>query len=170
MQSAAFGAPPARSSRPAFAQWPARPTMIQNRLSVVRRIDAQRSSEPEKVGAEGVDRLIARLAADQYGVVGMGQLLDLGISRDRVRGRIRRGRLHRIHRGVYAVGHRVLSREGHWTAAILGCGTGTCLSHRSAAECWGLLRGQRAVVEVTSDSGLAGAGRHRRPCRESAIR
>ena len=44
-----------------------------------------------------------------------------------------------VHRGVYAVGHRALRPEGHRLAAVLACGPGAVLSHRSAAAHWGLL-------------------------------
>src|SRR5689334_11777211 len=87
-----------------------------------------------------VDRLIAGLAGRQYGVVGRTQLRDLGISDARIEGRIRRAQLHRLHRGVYASGHRHVSTRGRWLAAVLACGPGAVLSHRSAAAAWGILR------------------------------
>jgi very-short-patch-repair endonuclease len=57
--------------------------------------------------------------------------------------------LHRIHRGVYAVGHRRLSDEGKWMAAVLACGEGAVLSHRSAAVIWRLLPTQPGYAHVT---------------------
>jgi predicted transcriptional regulator of viral defense system len=56
------------------------------------------------------------------------------------------GRLRRLHRGVYAVGHRVLGREGRRLAAVLACGEGAVLSHRSAAAHWGLLETQPVLM------------------------
>jgi hypothetical protein len=53
-----------------------------------------------------------------------GQLLLAGLSEAGVQRRVRAGRLHRIHRGVYAVGHSGLSNEGRWIAAVLACGDG----------------------------------------------
>jgi very-short-patch-repair endonuclease len=44
--------------------------------------------------------------------------------------------LHRVHQGVFTVGHTVLSEEGHFLAAVLACGPGAVLSHRSAAALW----------------------------------
>jgi very-short-patch-repair endonuclease len=63
--------------------------------------------------------------------------------------RVRRGRLHVVHRGVYAVGHRVLSPRGRWMAAVLAAGPGAVLSHRSAAALWGIRPTSRARVDVT---------------------
>lgn len=67
------------------------------------------------------------------------------------------GRLHRIHRGVYAVGHPGISRYGRWMAAALACGEGAAVSHRSAAELWGLLRpiGGPVDISVPGDAGRA---------------
>jgi very-short-patch-repair endonuclease len=63
--------------------------------------------------------------------------------------RVRAGRLHRLYRGVYAVGHRRISREGHWLAAVLACGAGAVLSHRSAAALWGIRPQSSGPIEVT---------------------
>jgi very-short-patch-repair endonuclease len=64
-------------------------------------------------------------------------------------GRVARGQLRRLHRGVYAVGHRALKREGRLLAAVLACGPGAALSHRSAGHLWGLLSGPPSLPEVT---------------------
>src|SRR5256885_16822001 len=67
-------------------------------------------------------------AERQHGVVGRGQL---GWSEKRMRTALAAGRLHEVHRGVYAVGHRKLTMRGRWMAAVLA--TGGVLSHPSAA-------------------------------------
>src|SRR5688500_5467168 len=103
---------------------------------------------PNKV-AKRLDVLIARLAAAQHGVISLTQLLSLGLSRSMVADRARNGRLHRIHRGVYAVGHPKLSNEGKWMAAVLAYEGDTVLSHRSAAELWRLLPARTGAVDVT---------------------
>ncbi len=77
---------------------------------------------------------IARLASRQHSVVSVTQLT--GIHRSAIARRARKGLLHRIHRGVYAVGHTSLSNEGRWMAAVLDCGQGAVLSHRSAGALW----------------------------------
>jgi predicted transcriptional regulator of viral defense system len=59
------------------------------------------------------------------------------------------GRLHRIHLGVYAVGHTVLNRNARYLAAVLAAGDGAVLSHRSAAILWGIHRSDAARIDVT---------------------
>jgi very-short-patch-repair endonuclease len=83
---------------------------------------------------------VAELATKQHGVVSRAQLLELGLGYRAIDHRIGDGRLHVIHRGVYAVGHRRLTREGGWMAAVLAGGPGAVLSHRSAAALWGVRR------------------------------
>jgi very-short-patch-repair endonuclease len=92
---------------------------------------------------------LAALAARQHGVVAVDQLRAIGIGPNATTRRLRCGRLHRLHRGVYAVGHRGLSREGGWLAAVLACGEGAALSHRSAAALWELLGPPPGAVDVT---------------------
>jgi hypothetical protein len=71
------------------------------------------------------------------GVVSLAQLRALGLGEGAIKHRVGVGRLHRVHRGVYAVGHRLLRAEGWWLAAVLASGDGAVLSHRSAAAHWG---------------------------------
>lgn len=118
------------------------------------------------------DQEIADLAERQYGVVSTGQLCQLGVGEGAIRWRARVGRLHRIHRGVYAVGHAALAPEGRFFAAVLAAGGGpferrsllgrwrAALSHCSAASHWGLLRLTAGPVDVLV-AGLG--GRVRRP-------
>jgi predicted transcriptional regulator of viral defense system len=95
---------------------------------------------------------IVQLAERQHGVVARHQLSELGIGRRAIGSRLAAGRLHAIHRGVYAVGHRVLSARGRWMAAVLSAGPGAALSHRSAASLWGLLRSVPVVADVTTQA------------------
>lgn len=94
-----------------------------------------------------------------YGLVTIAELRNIGIDKHGVHSRIRSGRLHRIHPGVYAVGRRELSQRGLWLAAVLSY-PAAVLSHRSAAELWRLLPEQPGgPIHVTVD-GTAGK-RHR---------
>lgn len=96
-----------------------------------------------------IDRLIAELADRQHGVVATWQLVALGLTHDDIGYRAQSGRLHRIHRGVYAVGYRKLTRQGHRMAAVLAYGPDAVLSHRSAAAHWDLGSGSYRI-EVTT--------------------
>ena len=77
------------------------------------------------------------------------QLLELGFTRDEVKGLLASRRLARIHRGVYAVGHRALTGHARWMAAVLVGGPGALLSHRSAAALHGIRRSAQTRIEVT---------------------
>lgn len=95
------------------------------------------------------DRRLAALAARQHGVVSRRQLERLGLGRGAIARRIECGRLHVLHRGVYAVGHRALTREARWLAAAMACGGGAVLSHTTAAAAWGLRGSSAARIDVT---------------------
>lgn len=88
------------------------------------------------------------LARRQHGVVSHGQLIELGLSRRAIQHRIATGKLHRVFRGVYAVGRPELTRHGWWMAAILVGGRGAVLSHRSAAMLWGIAPEGDGPIEV----------------------
>ncbi len=92
---------------------------------------------------------LAALAARQYGVVSSQQLQRLGYSRSAISRATGAGRLHAIHRGVYAVGHARLCSQGLCLAAVLTCGRGAALSHRSAAWAWGLLPRLSTPIEIS---------------------
>ncbi len=83
--------------------------------------------------------LLAELAARQHGVVARAQLVALGFNRQAIAYRLKVGRLHLLHRGVYAVGHRPPSPLATAMAAVLACGPEAALSHRSAAALWRIL-------------------------------
>jgi hypothetical protein len=66
------------------------------------------------------------------------QLLAIGFSSRSIEHRCSTGRLHAVARGVYAVGWPGLDRRRRWMAAVLCCGDGAALSHRSAAALLGI--------------------------------
>jgi very-short-patch-repair endonuclease/predicted transcriptional regulator of viral defense system len=113
---------------------------------------------------DGADARIAVLAGTQHGVVSRTQLLNLGLSKGAIERRVRAGRLHCLHAGVYAVGHTVLSQRGRWMAGILFCGPGAVLSHRSAAALWGLRSGTGGVIDVTTPRKVRATRSIRRHC------
>lgn len=95
-----------------------------------------------------LDRKLGRLAGRQHGMVARWQLLELGFSGDMIKRRIGRD-LHRLHRGVYAYGHRSITQEGRWMAAVLAFGPHAVLSHRSAGQFWGLVLRSSIAPEMT---------------------
>jgi hypothetical protein len=104
--------------------------------------------------SRAIDAVTAALAGRQHGVVARRQLLQLGFGRRAIDRRIAQGRLHPLHLGVYAVGHRVLSQRGRWMAAVLACGPDAVLSHQSAAALWCIRHTAKARVDVTAPRAL----------------
>jgi predicted transcriptional regulator of viral defense system len=106
------------------------------------------------------------LAAAQHGVIALFQLLALGYTLEAIKHRVATGRLHPIHRGVYAVGRPGLTRKGEWMAGILACGDGAALSHFSAGALWRLCREARREIHVSvprsADRRHGGIAVHRR--------
>jgi predicted transcriptional regulator of viral defense system len=107
------------------------------------------------------DLVLARIAARQHGVVSVAQLRAARLTRQSVSKRTRAGRLHRIHRGVYAVGHTRLTFEGRCMAAVLALGDQAVVSHLSAAALWGMLKPASGPIHV-SLPGDSGRERRRR--------
>jgi len=75
--------------------------------------------------------------------------MDKGWTEEEIKWRIRVGRLHRVHAGIYAVGHRLVSKQGWWMAAVLASGPGAVLSHQTAAALWSLRGYSGGAVHVT---------------------
>ncbi len=93
---------------------------------------------------------VAELAAGQHGVVSRRQLLERGIRSSTINDWVKNGHLHRIHRGVYAVGHTLIGLDGHRMAAVLFAGPGSFLSHWAAADLAGIMRvDERNVIHVS---------------------
>jgi very-short-patch-repair endonuclease len=116
---------------------------------------AARRSSPSGIGV-ALDREVAVLAGRQHGMVARWQLRGLGLTEQMVKSRLKRGAFHPVHRGVYAVGHRSVTVEGRWMAAVLAFGPDAVLSHRSAGQLWGLLPRTRVCPEVTRPRHAAG--------------
>jgi predicted transcriptional regulator of viral defense system len=98
------------------------------------------------------DAAVGELAERQDGVVSTAQLHAAGVARGAVEWRVRHGRLHRIHRGVYAVGHSRLTQRAQMWAAVLACGgvDAAVLSHRTAAAAWDLNPMPSGKLDVTT--------------------
>src|SRR3954468_17916889 len=133
-----------------------------------RKTSAMLSKSDHRSARRLIDRTIVAIAREQHGVIALWQLLSIGLSASAVRKRVAAGRLHRIHQGVYAVGRPDVTIKGRWMAAVLACGEGALLSHRSAATLRALLnaRGGRIDVTIPRPSSLARRGIrvHRSTC------
>ena len=102
--------------------------------------------------SHGLDRAIFELARRQHGVFGRAQAVQLGLSAEAIDHRVRAGRLQLVRRAVYGLGP-LQSKLAHWMAAALAGGPGAVVSHRSAAELWGLISGFTAPIHITASSG-----------------
>jgi very-short-patch-repair endonuclease len=98
-------------------------------------------------------RAVWALAERQHGVVARRQLLAHGLSAGAIHHRIEKGRLHPVHRGVYAVGRPQLTRYGSWMAAVLACGTRAALSHSSASALWAICQVEERDIEISVPGG-----------------
>jgi very-short-patch-repair endonuclease len=104
---------------------------------------------------------VAWIAARQRGLVTTAQLLAVGITESGISRRVAAGRLHRVHRGVYLVGHPVPPPLAMELAAVLACGPAAVLSHRPAAVLAGFMTPGDGPIDVT----VAGPDRRRRGVR-----
>jgi very-short-patch-repair endonuclease len=95
-----------------------------------------------------IGREVATTASRQHGLVTREQLRRLGLSNDAILRWSRDGRIHRVARGVYSLGHRNISERGRIHAAALACGPGAIVSHRSAAYLLGIGERSPLVVDV----------------------
>jgi hypothetical protein len=86
------------------------------------------------------DVRVSRLAARQHGVVSTAELEACGLPAQAIAYRVGIGRLHPMHRAVYAVGHASLSQDGTYLAAIKACGEGAALGLWSGGVLQGFLR------------------------------
>ncbi len=93
-------------------------------------------------------------------MVARWQLVAAGLDRHAISYRVRVGRLHPRHRAVYAVGHVPVSPLATAMAAVLACGDGAVLSHRSAAALWRILPRWPRTAEVTTRAQRTHAGIH----------
>jgi very-short-patch-repair endonuclease len=98
---------------------------------------------------------IVDLARRQQGLLTHTQLRSIGVGRRTIDRWLVSGRLRAVHRDVYGLGPRPLSKHGRWLAAVLAMGPESVISHESAAALWGLA-GNRPKVDVTAPRGRQG--------------
>ena len=92
---------------------------------------------------------VARIAAEQSGVISRRKLVELGASDAWITRAVQAGRLHRIRPAVYAVGHVGVGVRGRLIAALLYAGRGSALSHLTGL--WWL-----ALLPVDGRAGVRG--------------
>lgn len=118
---------------------------------------------PAHRGKVDTERL-AELAGRQSGVVSRAQLESVGVSDSAMSRWVQSHRLHRIHPGVYAVGHAALSLDGRLIAALLYGGDDAVFSHTTAAWLWRLIDAEPKRIHLTGPgrrSSLPGVRLHR---------
>lgn len=98
---------------------------------------------------QAVERAIARVAGRQDNVIARGQLLAAGLGRGAIEHRLRVGWMRRLYQAVFLIGPAPPSAMARARAAVMACGDGAVVSHRSAAELFGLLPGRDDEVDVT---------------------
>jgi very-short-patch-repair endonuclease len=113
----------------------------------MRDVNAIWSDSPTELHSRG--SAVAELATRQHGVVAKRQLVALGVGPGAIKHRLGVGRLHRVHAGVYAVGHHALGPDGHRMAAVLAYGLDALLSHRDGAALWQLRQTARSRIDVS---------------------
>ena len=89
------------------------------------------------------------MARRQHGVVTRSDLARFGFTEEAIEHRLATGRLHLVSPGVYVVGRPELGSHGRWMAAVLACGEDALLSHRSAAELWGIGYEEAGRIDVS---------------------
>jgi hypothetical protein len=108
------------------------------------------ATEKHRKSGRGEGRhAVAETATKQGGVISLGQLDDAGVSMRAASRGAASGDLHRIHRGVYTVGHRAVSRQTILRGALLACGDGAVISHGTAAAFHGLWDEPPRLTDVT---------------------
>jgi hypothetical protein len=90
-------------------------------------------------------------------------LLELGVQRNAIQYAVKTGRLHRVHRGVYAIGRPPISPLEKAAAAVMACGERAALSHSSAMTLWGFWKRWDEPFDVTvaADHRLSNINIHR---------
>jgi hypothetical protein len=92
---------------------------------------------------------VRAISRQQAGIVTRAQLLAAGVSRSAITRAVRIGKLHHVHRGVYAaVAPELLTEEGQLLAALLAAGDGALLSHGTAAWRWRIVAAPPSLMQL----------------------
>ncbi|MDP1848767.1 MAG: type IV toxin-antitoxin system AbiEi family antitoxin domain-containing protein, partial [Solirubrobacteraceae bacterium] len=117
------------------------------------------SLAPRGRSATPPDVLVARRAAKQHGRIRFDQLVACGLDDAAAARRVHNGQLHRVHVGVYAVGHPGETLCATFMAAVLAGGDDAFLSRWACCALAGLVRWDDRNVDVT----IRGVSHRNRP-------
>ncbi len=113
----------------------------------------QRDNEPAAPAPRNVaappESIAAGTASGQGGAIAWRQLRASEVTEAAIKHRAHIGHLHRVHRGVYIVGHKALASTAREHAALLACGPRALVSHWSAAHLWRLIETPPEEIHVT---------------------
>jgi hypothetical protein len=107
-----------------------------------------------------VDRALSALAKRQHGLATTQQIIAAGLTQSGIRDRVHREALHRVYRGVYSIGHAVLSQHGQWLAPVLAAGPRAALAHFASTELFELRRWKTGELHVVVPSRRTVPGVH----------
>jgi predicted transcriptional regulator of viral defense system len=105
------------------------------------------------VRKQRIETAIMQVAGRQKQLLRLDQLSAIGLGSRTVQARVARGRLHRIHRGVFATHGPPYSREQLYLAAVFACGRGTLLAGFCSASIFSLVDSPPTVPEVVNEAG-----------------
>lgn len=109
-------------------------------------------SQPEPSRAEKARAAVGLAetrAAGQGGAITRGQAIAAGVSRHTVRWRVSSGRWQRVLPGVFVVTTGQLDWRARASAALVGTGAPSVLSHASAAYIYGFETRAPAVIDIS---------------------
>lgn len=92
---------------------------------------------------------VHRFAAVNFGLVDRAAVLDASGSDDAIQRRLNNGTWRQVFPGVYLIGVAPLTWHGQLRAATLAAGRASVISHRSAAQLWGLEGVSYPKIELT---------------------
>ena len=118
-------------------------------LQVCRAVVTDHAARGDDASLLHVDRLIAAVADRQHALVTREQLSALGLGRGALRGRVERGLLYPLHRGVFIWGCPSPTPVASALGAVYACSDGAVLSHHAAAARWGIRPEHDGPIDVT---------------------
>src|SRR5581483_9773763 len=117
--------------------------------SAIAQVICHRVGGGSRMADHSRDQAVTRIAGRQRNLITTAQLRECGLGEDAVARRVRAGWLRLVFQGVYSVGSGGLPPLGLEFGALLSCGKGSWISHRSSAFVWGMREEPPELVEVS---------------------